>query len=270
MIELPTYQPSEFERNALSHYKGTVSSELEQILRGATMVLHNILPKLYSNGVRLRIVPKGTNLTDLPECIDLKVHKTKEGKNEYDEYLGIWMRGAKLIVVKEEALVENSPNQRYPTTIHEVAHAIWDTVLSPEERGYVNHLYEEEVKLNGARGYRLSNVLEFFADSFRYYATPQHRGSRIFSPMGNSPIIHPGKEDLARFNLKMFTFLHDKFRNIIDPTLVAGEQDEPFHYDRKSRLYVKRIAFDPRKMRSPFNESNIKVTIVKTDEKDDE
>src|SRR3990167_2999281 len=122
MIEIPTYQPSEFERNALSHYKGTVSSELEQILRGATMVFHNILPELYSKVVRLRIVPKGTNLTDLPECIDLKVHKTKEGKNKYDECLGIWGRNSKLIVVKEEALLDNSQNQKYPTMIHEVAH----------------------------------------------------------------------------------------------------------------------------------------------------
>ena len=171
-----------------------------------------------------------TNLTDLPECIDLKVYRTKDGKNEYDECLGLWRQSAKLIVVKEEALAENSPNQKYPTVIHEVAHAIWDIILSPEERGYVNHLYEEEIEQNGSKEYRLSNILEFFADSFRYYVTPQHRGSRIFNPMGNSPIIHPGKDDLARLNLNMFTFLHDKFGNIIDPTLVAGETGDPFHY----------------------------------------
>ena len=164
IVELPTYQPSEFERNALSHYKGAVSSKLEQTLRGATMVFHNILPELYSKGVRLRIVPQGTNVTDLPECIDLKVYKTNEGKNKYDECLGLWRPSGKLVVVKEEALVENSPNQKYPTMIHEFAHAIWDNILSPEERAYVNHLYEDEVKLKEAKEYRLSNVFEFFAD----------------------------------------------------------------------------------------------------------
>lgn len=249
MIELPIYQPSEFERNAFSHYKGTVSSKLEQKLRGATMVLHNILPELYSKGVGLRIVPRGTNLTDLPECIDLKVYKTEEGKNKYDESLGIWLLSERLMVVKEEALKEKSLNQKYPHIIHEVAHAIWDIVLSPEERGYVNHLYEEEVKLKGAVGYRLSNTLEFFAYSFQYYTTPQYRGSTIFNPMGNSPIIHPGKEDLARLNLKMFTFLQDKFGNIIDPKLVA----------------VRRKIVDPIKMHVPFKAGT---TVVKADETD--
>jgi|SRR3989338_629445 len=270
MIEIPTYQPSEFERNALSHYKGEVSSKLEQTLRGATMVLHNILPELYSKGVRLRIVPHGTNLTDLPECIDLKVYKTKDGKNDLDACLGLYRRSEKLIIVKEKALEETSTNQKYPTLIHEFAHAIWDILLSPEERGYVEHLFEDEKKIRKGGEYRLSNTLEFFAESFRYYVTPQHKGSRIFNPMENFPIIHPGKEDLMRFNLKMFTFLHGKFGNIIDPTLLSGEKGDPFDYDRISRLYVTTIFFDPRKMRSPFNPENIKVTLVKTEESDKE
>ena len=57
--------------------------------------------------------------------------------------------------------------------------------------------FTEEVKLKKRDvEYRLSDTLEFFADGFRYYATPQHRGSRIFNPMGNSPAIHYGKDDL--------------------------------------------------------------------------
>lgn len=265
MIELTTLelrtQPSEFERDALSHYKGIVSSQLEQTLRGATMVFHNILPDLNSKGVKLRIVPKGTSLTDLPECIDLKVYKTMDGKNEYDECLGLWRRDEKLIVVKEEALEESSPNQKYPTIIHEFAHAIWGTILSSAERAYVNRLYEEEIESGDAVGDRLSNTREFFADSFMYYVTPRHRGSRVFNPIRDSPIIHPGKDDLARLNLKMFTFLHGKFGNIIDPTLVRGEQGEDFHYDTTSRLYVKITVFDPRKSTGVFHEGTIKLSL---------
>ena len=67
----------------------------------------------------------------------------------------------------------------------------------------------------------------------------------------------------------MFTFLYSKFGKIIDPTLIVGKQGEPFDYDRISRLYVKRRIFDPRKIKnSPFNKDTIKVTIVKTEEKD--
>ena len=116
MIEIQKYQlsESEFEREALNHYTGRVSSQLMHTLREAVMVFHNILPELCSKGVKLRIVPKGTNLTDLPECIDLKVFKTKQGENLYDRCLGVYKSRQKLVVIKEESLLEeNSPNQKF-------------------------------------------------------------------------------------------------------------------------------------------------------------
>lgn len=236
--EIARYQLSEFEQEALSAYPDRASPELMKAFRGGVMVFHNILSELFSKGLRLRIVPKGSNLTDLLECSDLKKYKTKDGRNYYDVNVGGCYRCAdRIIIIKEECLLSSkSVNQRYRELIHEFAHAIWDLILWEEERAYIAHLYvEERKKSQDTGGYRMKDVLEFFAENFLYYVTP-YRQSRILGISEKTYFglkiteierenVAPNKETLKGLNVKVFEFLESKFKGIIEPELVMPKPD---------------------------------------------
>lgn len=240
-LEAQRYQLSEFERDTLSHYPDTVSTELMRAFRGGIMVFHNILYELWRRGLHLRIVPHGRKLTDLPECLDLKSRKTQDGKNYYDECVeAIYRPADKTIVIKEEKILYSSDvNQRYGVLIHEFAHAIWFLWLDSGERESIAHFYlKERKRYSGRMGYRLKNPSEFFAECFCYFVTPHHEAHIVritdkkyfgltVREIEREPVA-PSNKVLRGVNIDCFEFLERKFKNIIEPELVLN-QDSPYH-----------------------------------------
>jgi hypothetical protein len=237
-FEIALYQLSAIEQDALNHYPGGAPPYLSKKLRGAILVFQNILSDLWRRGLRLRIVPEDSRITDLPECLDMKRYTGIDGKNSYDDKAaGVYRSGDKLVLIREEYLcVDGATNQKYWVIIHEFAHAIWHLMLESEERTYVGHLYEvERFKKPASREYRLSNVSEFFADGFLYFVTP-HREGLLLKPtenwqhgvrqrvaFGEEGVTHASNEDLKELNIKLYDFLERKFRKIIDPELVMAK-----------------------------------------------
>lgn len=256
-IELGFGNLSLFEQDALTHFPAPVSRELMKAFRGGIMLYQNILPELHHRGVRMRIVPKGTKLTDLRECLDLKRYKTQNGENYYDvAHDGIYRQDTMLVVVKEEALLyRKTVNERYGVLTHEMAHAIWYAFLEEHERQHVRALFlAERAMRQGDWSYRMTNAEEFFAESFRYFVTPYRQAkilgtSEYVSSFGRIRIKERTYERTATsgrhlkgFNLKMYEWLETKFKGVIDPELVMGQPDrgdeKRFDYNPRTRLYT--------------------------------
>lgn len=257
LVELALENLSLFEQDTLTHFPTSVSQQLMKAFRGGIMLYQNILPELSRRGLRMRIVPEGTNLTDLRECFDLKKYKTDEGKSYYDVVpAGIYWHSQKLLVVKAETLLyRKTVNERYGVLTHEMAHAVWFLLMEEHERQHVRALFlTEKLAKTDDPSYRLYNVEEFFAESFRFFVTP-YRQQRILgttkyvSSFGHILVKERVRENTAassehlqRFNLKMYEWVEAKFKGIIDPELVMGQPDRGdelrFDYDPRTQLFT--------------------------------
>lgn len=241
LLEISRGSLTDLEQDTLNHYPGKVSGLLKDSLRGGVIALHNILPELYSRGLRMRIVPEGMNITDLPECLELRNYKTKQGKYYYDEVArGIYIPGDKMIVIyEEEILYRKSVNQAYEVLIHEFAHGIWHLYLSTSDKGEVVGFYMQELQNKKPDSNpKMENVDEFFAYSFVYYITPYRRGEILgvkdYSFMGvhfqevEKERTSTSKEELKGYNINLFKWMERKFKGIIEPELVMGKRESRF------------------------------------------
>ena len=227
-IEVARYPLTELEQDALNHFPARASWQLVNTLRGAVMIFQNLGHELWRQGMRIRIVPAGKRFCDIPECA-----------NDDPEYganaAGMYIRASKLLVIREEALLHSlAVNQKYKVFIHEMAHAVWYLLLWKSDWGYVNGLYHtEKAWWPNSESYRMTNVREFFAESFLYYVTPQREGKilrvKTLYGFGGVPVhetekewIQRHKEDLRSTNPEMLAFLESKFKNIINPELVVA------------------------------------------------
>lgn len=241
-LEVARYPLTDLEKDTLQHFPDTVSLELIKTLRDSVAVFHNLAHHLWRCGMRIRIVPRDKNFSDIPEYAHRDPTFHADANGMYDI-------ARKLVVVREEVfLCSRSVKVKYATFIHEMAHAIWYLILSQHERGYVFSLYKKEcVWRSEDDSYRMLNVDEFFAESFLYFVTP-HRKDRILSPRPETfsdtqikiftkPLsdIEPDKESLRSANIEMLCFLEGKFKGLVDPELVMARPQndkEEIRYDR--------------------------------------
>ena len=256
VFRVSMYQLSEMERDALNHYPGIPPAGMVEALRGGIMVMQNILSDLWYKGIRVRIVPSGLKITDLPEFRHLQGNKTDDGRSwEGDEIPGFYCFQNKMVVLREDDIIQrDSVNQQFHYLVHEFAHAIWHVVLDGSERALVTHLFREErAQKPTSLENRLKDEFEMFADGFRYYVTP-HRESCILRvaerwSQGQTVVVEEttgcvdtSRKDLRELNIKLYVFLDRKFRGIIDPELVMAksysvDSGEQFDYYEDSGIY---------------------------------
>ena len=264
--EVSRYQLSYLEQDALSNFPSKVSTHLIRELRGAVMVYHNILPDLWHKGMRLRLVPKGKQLTEIPECAYLLRITDKNGKCKYHDpgIEGLYLFQKKLAVVREEKIIQpDASNSKFGVLNHEFAHGIWHLILDDFSKSEIIGIYLRARRLLGDRACEDSemykNESEFFAYGFQQFILP-HRQGKVLGVNKKDlgfgvPVIEierelmaANKETLQRTNLELFEFMEQKFKDIIVPEFIMPYKESPWSDDHEihdlwfsSRLYERII-----------------------------
>lgn len=232
-------------------------------LRGVMMIFQQLLIPLWDRGFRFRIVPKGKGYHDLPELRSFYTRYPKKKKEDNEKASGLYHIPSRIAAVKEERLVNGGlTSQRFAVSVHEIAHGIWYLLLPSYDREEVSRIFaqEHEVVENGHE-YRLTNPEEFFAESFTYYISPHRRGrllgthsSALKSLFPDCPPIEitetervaessHDRQRLKSVNQKMFSFLQNRFKGVIDPEIItswplAEDTEFCFEFWQASGLYL--------------------------------
>lgn len=142
---------------------------VQRLLREMHVAPH-LRERLRAARLSVVIVPRRVPLTEVPQFASLRGKKTFDGRR-WDHVRGSGgmrlQNGRVAVAIPEENLFGwgDDPYPALAIAVHEIAHAIHDRVLTPEDRARVAVAYRSRLERGGpfTDGYARSNVSEYFA-----------------------------------------------------------------------------------------------------------
>ena len=201
-------------RQISSRYSRVLGMELECPPAQRARVTHAIR-QMFRQRPRLATALARAELSIVVGAPELRLNQIPEAPGRGDDIVGIFDGGRTVVVQGDD---------RIPTLVHELAHAVHALAATPPQRQRIRALFHA-AKGTTVTGYATRNEREFFAEAAEIYLTGTQlgRGSR-FSP-NPADEGRPPRELLLRHHPALAALLQEIFGT--GPSVTPNPEAEP-------------------------------------------